>query len=205
MMRSLRPACAVLAVVGALALVACAAPEPASSPTPTAAPAAASALRCLADHSPWTLDLEAAFAAWYRDADGEHVPTGGDVTGTAQMTFTRGAEPEWGFTATGVDFELYFEDGSRESSTTSAELAASYLIIDDAEAFELVRVRMITPAPTGSASPGDDASTDQSRIAAPAFPWVDGETEFAFSCTEHRLVISDPDSTPSAWTFLPGG
>ena len=205
MMRSPRAASAALALAGALALASCAAPAPPSTATPTTAPAAASAQRCLADHSPWTLDLDAAYTAWYRAADGDEAPTGGEVTGSARMTFTRGADTEWSFTANGVDFELFFADGSRESTAASADYTAVYLVDDDGEAFELARVRTISATSTGSATASDGTSTDQPSIAAPEFPWVDGETAFPFSCTEHRLVISDPDSAPNAWTFLPGG
>ena len=205
MMRSARAASALLATAGVLVLASCAAPEPPSTSTPTTTPAAASAQRCLADHSPWTLDLDAAYTAWYGDAEGDEVPTGGEVTGGAQMAFTRGADTEWSFTANGVDFVLFFADGSRESTTASAEFEAVYLIDDDAESFELVSVRTISATSTGSATAPDGTSTDQPSIAAPEFPWGDSETEFPFSCTEHRLVISDPDSVPNAWTFLPGG
>lgn len=203
MMRSARAVSLVLAGAGVLALAACSTPEP--SPTPTTARAVASAQRCLADHSPWTLDLDAAYTAWYPDADGDEAPTGGDVIGSAHMTFTRGAETEWTFTANEVDYELFFADGSRESTTTSAELEADYLIHDDGDVFELVGVHPISATSTGSPTAPDGTSTEQPSIAAPEFPWLDGETEFAFSCTEHRLVISDPGSVPNAWTLLPGG
>ena len=111
-MRAPRVLSAVL--LAAVALTGCSG-TPAAEPraTPTHSREVASAYRCLADHSPWTLDLDAIYREWYDAAAAEHALDGGSVTGTAELSFTRGPHPSWTFRASGVSYELFFAGGVR--------------------------------------------------------------------------------------------
>ena len=188
-------------VVGLGLLSGCAAPEP-PDPTPTVSREEASAVRCLADHSPWSLDLDAAFDEWFDSA--EHAdPVGGAVTGSARMSFTR--EREWRFVASSVDFELHLSDGARESTTQSAEYDGDYTVTSDGGEVVLSRLRVASSNATATATAPDGSPADAPRVPAPSFPWEGADTlSLTFSCTEHRLVVSDPSGVPTAWTLQPG-
>jgi len=92
-----RVAAAAVVVAALFGGAGCAAAGPSPSPTPTPTPASrdvAAASRCLADHSPWTVDLDTAHAEWSRTADDPaHPVTGGEANGTATVAFTRGDDP----------------------------------------------------------------------------------------------------------------
>lgn len=189
----------------AFALTACSAPGGAPTPTPTPdSRDVAEAYRCLADHSPWSVDLDAAHAEWSDAADTASDPvSGGEVTGTATVAFTRGDGASWTFTATGVDYELYFADGTRERTSLDVESGGRYVISEPGDALALSRVHVASTAQELQTIAGDGTTTEEVAVAAPRFPWLVGGS-VAFTCTEHRLVISTPGQVPASWTLLPG-
>jgi len=188
-----------------LALSACTAGG--TPPTPTPTPGSrdvAAAYRCLADHSPWSVDLDAAHTEWSGSADTASDPvSGGEVTGTATVAFTRGGTPSWTFRATGVDYELYFADGTRERSALDVETAGRYVIPEPGDALVLSRVKVASTSEDTQTTASDGTTTATVAVAAPRFPWL-GAGSLAFTCTEHRLVISTPGQVPASWTLLPG-
>lgn len=200
--RFVTAASAAAAVV--LALTGCTAD--ATPAPPTATPASrevAAAYRCLADHSPWSIDLDAAHTEWSDSAGTADPVTGGEVTGTATVAFTRGDAPAWTFTATGVDYELYFDDGTRERTSLDVESSGRYLIPEPGDSLTLSRVRVTSTSEETQATAADGTTTATVAVAAPRFPWLVGST-VAFTCTEHRLVVSTPGQVPASWTLLPG-
>lgn len=193
-------------VVVASALAGCTV-DTATPATPTPTPTSrevSSAYRCLADHSPWSIDLDAVHSEWSEAADDvDHAVSGGDVTGTATVTFTRGAQPSWMFDATGVDYELYFADGTRERTVLEVESTGRYVIPEPGDLLELSRVRVATSGEEFSTTAQDGTTTTSVTVASPRFPWLVDST-VAFTCTEHRLVLSTPGQVPASWTLLPG-
>lgn len=196
---------AVSAAALALALSACSVGGAAPTPTPTPdSRDVAEAYRCLADHSPWSVDLDAAHAEWSESADTVSEPVnGGEVTGTATIAFTRGDSSSWSFTATGVDYELYFGDGTRERTSLDVESGGRYVIPEPGDTLVLSRVEVETTAEELQTTEADGTTTATVAIAAPRFPWLVGGA-VAFTCTEHRLVVSTPGQVPASWTLLPG-
>lgn len=207
----MRVSCTVAAAaLAAFTLVGCTAPPPAppsETPTPTATHSrdVAAAYRCLADHSPWTVDLDDAFRAWQDAAATEHELRGGTISGTATLRFTRGEQPHWSFTAGGVAFELFFADGARETIEYTQQLAGDYLVPEPGGALELLSVE-VTEAHTDVVSlAADGTPSEVPRVAAPRFPWdADVGTALSFACTEHRLLVSAPGETPDTWDLSPG-
>lgn len=201
-MRKLASAAAVAAAL-ALALTACSG----GGTPPTATPASrgvAEAYRCLADHSPWSVDLDAAHAEWSGAADtSSRAVAGGEVVGTATVSFTRAESPAWTFTATGVDYELYFADGTRERTSLGVESSGRYVIPEPGDTAVLSRVRVTATSEETQTIASDGTTTSTVAVAAPRFPWLVG-SEVAFTCTEHRLVFSTPGQVPASWTLLPG-
>ncbi|MGN6273476.1 MAG: hypothetical protein ACTHMQ_10355 [Protaetiibacter sp.] len=190
----------------ALTLSACAG-APVSEPTPsvTQSREVASAYRCLADHSPWTLDLDTIYREWYEAAAREHELDGGAVTGTAELIFTRGPDPSWTFTASGVTFELFFSGGGRESTAYMRELRGRYAVPEPGGVLALTSVRAVETVTDAASVAEDGTRTAGTSVAAPLFPWdAEPGTLLAMTCTEHRLVVSVPDATPETWDLSPG-
>jgi hypothetical protein len=205
-MRAPRATAALLAAATGIALAACAESPPAApGPTATHSREVASDSRCLADHSPWTVDLEAVFAEW-RDAVGAtRELQGGTISGTAELSFTRGDSSTWTFTASGVSFELYFADGTRETTTLARELTGSYALPEPGGLLELSTLRVIAAATDAVTTDESGARSEGTSVAAPRFPWdAEAGTTLAVTCTEHRLVVSAPGETPDAWDLSPG-
>ncbi len=197
------------AIAGAVvvaALAGCAA-TPAERPAPTATHSreVASASRCLADHSPWTVDLEEAYRAWYDAAGATRELRSGAVSGTAELSFTRGDATTWTFTADRVSFELFFADGTRESTTFARESSGGYTLPEPGELLQLDTVRVVAAATTAGTTTSDGATSPGTSIAAPHFPWdAEPGTVLGFACTEHRLLVSAPGETPDTWSLIPG-
>ncbi len=199
-----------LAVAGALVVVAfgasgCVADAPPADPTP--APASrdvAAAYRCLIDHSPWTVDVDAAHAEWSATVDDPaHPVTGGEANGTATITFTRDEVSRWDFTATGVDYELYYGDGTRESTAVDLRSSGRYAIPEPGDQLVVNRVLVDAETEDATTTASDGTITPGVAVASPQFPWV-AAGRFAFTCTEHRLVFSTPGQVPGSWTLQPG-
>jgi hypothetical protein len=190
-------------LVGAAALAGCTAHTPA--PATTSSREVTSAYRCLADHSPWTVDLEAVYQAW-RDAVGaEHELRGGTIAGTAELSFTRGERSTWTFTASGVSYELFFADGTRETTSLARELTGTYTLPEPGGLLELSTARVVAAATDAQTAAEDGTRTEGTTVAAPRFPWdADAGTTLAFTCTEHRLVVSAPGAAPDTWDLSPG-
>lgn len=206
-MRTPRAAIGIVAsIMVALALAGCAAkPAPEPSPTVTHSREVASAYRCLADHSPWTLDLDTIYREWYEAAAAEHELDGGTITGTAELRFTRGEHPSWSFTASGVSYELFFAGGAREVTMFSRELDGSYTLPEPGGVLTLTTVRVVTSTTDATSLAEDDTRAEGTSVAAPRFPWdADAGTMLAMTCTEHRLVVSAPGETPDTWDLSPG-
>jgi len=204
-MRNRLAAGAVIAIV-AVGVGGCAAggAPPGPSPTPTSRDVSV-AYRCLADHSPWTLDLDAAHAEWSDAADDPaHPVTGGEANGTATVRFSRGETPRWEFTATGVDYELFFADGVREATEVAADSHGRYAIAEPGDRLVLSAVQVDASSETATTTASDGTTASGVTVAAPLFPWLVGSS-VAFTCTEHRLVISTPGQVPASWTLQPGG
>ena len=220
MRRSRRAASALCALPALALLVGCAAPAvpPASTPptdagaTPTAdpadpggtpgTPAAASALRCLTQHSPWRLDLAAAATAWQHAADPDDAPSASEASGTALLHVTDD-DPAWRFTADGVTLELLYADGRRERTVIQAGITARLALDGTGRTLvltELVAERDETRT-TATTADGDDAGAPW--VPPLQLPWREDGSALDFSCTEHRLVVSDPRGVPAAWTLLP--
>ena len=199
------PRAVVLTLVACASLAGCADPGPAPEPTATHSREVASAYRCLADHSPWTLDLDRVYSEWFEAADADGELSGGTVTGTAELSFTRGDAPTWRFTARGVAYELFFASGVRETTTIARELTGGYTLPEPGGLLTLTSVRIVTDE-TDAASVSDDGTrTVGTSVAAPRFPWdADAGTMLAMTCTEHRLVVSAPGHTPDTWDLSPG-
>lgn len=199
------PRTLVAMALAAFALTACTGAPPPDRPAVTHSREVASAYRCLADHSPWTLDLDRVYREWFETASAEHELSGGDVTGTAEVSFTRGENPQWSFTASGVSYELFFTGGARESTAFSRELTGDYTVPEPGGALTLTTVRVVASA-TDAASLADDGTrTEGTSVAPPRFPWdAEAGTTLAMTCTEHRLVVSAPGEVPDTWDLLPG-
>jgi hypothetical protein len=193
-------------IVAALALVGCAGeltPEP--SPTVTHSREVASAYRCLTDHSPWTLDLDTVYREWYEAASADRELSGGSITGTAELSFTRSERPRWTFTANGVAYELFFPGGSREATTFSRELSGGYTLPEPGGILTLTSVREVASQTDATTLAEDGTRTEGTSVAAPRFPWdATAGTQLAMTCTEHRLVVSSPGETPDTWDLSPG-
>ena len=180
---------------------------PASEPTPTVTQSreVASAYRCLADHSPWTLDLDTVYREWYEAAASDHQVDGGSITGTAELSFTRGEHPSWTFTANGVNYELFFVGGVRESTTSSLESSGGYTLPEPGGTLTLTSVQVVTGTTDAVSLDEDGTRTEGTSVAAPRFPWdAAAGTTLAMTCTEHRLVVSAPGETPETWDLSPG-
>lgn len=200
----------VTALVATLALAGCAedapaAPGPDASPTAVHSRAVASDYRCLADHSPWALDLDAVYRAWSEAAEAEHELRGGTITGTATLSFTRTDERRWSSTASSVAFELFFADGARETTTLDHRLSGDYLVAEPGGVLELLSHETGTSATDAVSIAADGTRAEGTRVAAPRFPWdADAGTVLHFACTEHRLLVSAPGETPETWDLSPG-
>jgi hypothetical protein len=190
-------------VVAALALGGCAAGP--ATPDATVSRDVATAYRCLADHSPWSVDLDGVFDAWLDTVPEDRAVRGGEVTGTATLSFTRGSVPRWTFTATGVDFELFLGDGTTETTSLARELEGRYDIPEPGGALTLTRIRVIAAATDATTVAADGTRTEGVSVVAPRFPWEteDGE-ELPFTCTEHRLVVGTSGPAPFDWSLYPG-
>lgn len=204
------PRTAGVALLAAVTLAGCAA-EPPTAPEREPSPAAshsrdvAADYRCLADHSPWTVDLDDAFVAWRDDAEAAHELRGGTVTGTATVRFTRGDKPRWSFTAHGVAYELFFADGARERTGSALELAGGYTVVEPGGVLELRTVEVELAETDAVTIAADGTRSEGTRVAAPRFPWdADVGTMITFACTEHRLLVSAPGEVPDAWDLSPG-
>jgi hypothetical protein len=203
-MRAPRAAAAALGL--ALALSGCVG-APASEPTPTVTHSreVASTYRCLADHSPWTLDLDTVYREWYEATASRHELDGGTITGTAELIFTRGPDPSWTFTASDVTFELYFAGGGRESTAYIRELRGRYAVPEPGGVLALTSVRAVETVTDAATVTEDGTRTEGTSVAAPRFPWdAEPGTLLAMTCTEHRLVVSVPGATPETWDLSPG-
>lgn len=201
-MRRSRVTALVITACAASALVACAAPA-APTETPTSR-AETLATRCLADHSPWTVDLDAVYDAWIDAVPETTAARGGEVTGSARLSFTRGDESAWAFTAEGVDFELFTAEGAIESTVVARELAGDYTLVDDGTVLELTTARVLSGATEVTTTAPDGGRSEGVSVPAPGFPWNAAPgTRLAFTCTEHRLVVSVPGGTPATWSLYP--
>lgn len=193
-----------------LALGACAgdpAAPPRAEPTPTASTSrdVGAAYRCLADHSPWTVDLDAVYREWYEAAESAHELRGGTVTGTATVSFTRGEDRRWAFTASGVVFELFYADGAREATTLEHRLTGDYLVAEPGGELQLRSVEVTEARTDVAPTEADGAPADASRVAPPRVPWDAAPgTALGFTCTEHRLLVSTPGEMPASWDLSPG-
>lgn len=198
-------AMAALVVIG-VSLAGCAG-ERAADPSPavTHSREVASTFRCLVDHSPWTLDLDTVYREWYAAASTDHELAGGSITGSAELTFTRGEVPRWKFAASGVNYELFFSGGTRETTTFSRELSGGYTLPEPGGILTLTSVREAASQTDAATLAEDGTRTEGTSVAAPRFPW-DGNsgTQLALTCTEHRLVVSAPGETPDTWNLSPG-
>ncbi|AYF97081.1 hypothetical protein [Protaetiibacter intestinalis] len=201
MMRSPRVASGLLGGALAVTLTACSAPaEP--EPTPTVSREAASALRCLVDHSPWTLDLATVDEAWRAAIPADRPVLGGEVAGTATMSFASASG--WRFRAHGVAFTLSLEDGAQESTTVTTDAAGDYAVSEAGDVLVLDGLDVDETRAATTTTP-DGTRTDGVSIPAPEFPWTATDAaELSFTCTEHRLVISTPGVVPSGWSLSPG-
>lgn len=199
-----------LALVAALALAGCAgdpAPPPSPEPSPTVKNSrdVTSDYRCLADHSPWTVDLDAVYRVWQQAAELEYELRGGTITGSATLSFTRDDAPRWSFTASGVAFELFFADGTRETTTLAQRLAGDYVVPEPGGVLELRSVEIEVASTDATTTAADGTRGEGTRVAAPRFPWdADVGTALDFACTEHRLLVSAPGETPETWDLSPG-
>jgi len=189
-------------VAVAFALAACSA-QPAPAPDPTRSRDIASASRCLADHSPWTVDLDGAYQEWADAVDAERPVRGGTVSGSAELSFTRDAE--WTFVARRVEFGLTFTDGSSESTSLARELTGTYELEEPDGSLELTSTRVAAAATDAATIAADGTRHEGASVAPPLFPWdAPAGTTLAFACSEHRLLVSTPGETPTAWRLLPG-
>jgi len=200
----------VLALVAALALSACAgagsgAESGRPSPTPGHSRDVAAAYRCLADHSPWAVDLDAAYRAWYAATGTRHALRGGTITGSATMSFTRDHSPRWSFAANGLAYELFFDDGTHETTRLDLELAGDFAVPEPGGVLVLREVEVTEATTVTAARAADGTDSSRTRVAAPSFPW-DGPngTALSFTCTEHRLLVSAPGEVPATWDLSPG-
>lgn len=194
------------ALLVAVALTGCSG-TPAAEPraTPTHSREVASTYRCLADHSPWTLDLDAIYREWYDAAAEAHALDGGSVTGTGELSFTRGPHPSWTFRASGVSYELFFAGGVRETTSSSQELRGSYTLPEPGGILTLTSVRAVGGTTDAASLAEDGTRTAGTSVAAPRFPWhAEAGTALAITCTEHLLVVSAPGETPDTWDLAPG-
>lgn len=197
---------AMAALLVAAALAGCA-EQGSPRPTPTASHSrdVAAAYRCLADHSPWTVDLDAVYEEWYDTVGATRELRGGTITGTAELSFTRDERASWSFTASGISYELFFADGTRETTSLVRELTGSYTLPEPGGMLELSTVRVVAAATDADTAAEDGTRTEGTTAAAPRFPWdADAGTTLAFTCTEHRLVVSASGSTPDTWDLSPG-
>jgi hypothetical protein len=194
---------AIAALLVVAALAGCAAQTPV--PRASASREVTSAYRCLADHSPWTIDIEAVSQDWRDAVSVQHELRGGTSTGTAELSFTRGEHTTWTFTASGVSYELFFADGARETTSLARELAGTYTLPEPGGVLELSTVRVVAAATDADTVAEDGTRTEGTTVAVPRFPWdADAGTTLAFTCTEHLLVVSAPGGTPDTWDLSPG-
>ncbi|MCS0499021.1 hypothetical protein [Protaetiibacter mangrovi] len=199
-MRVLRASGVAAAACAVLVLTGCGAPDDAETPIGRDA---ASDYRCLAEHSPWIVDLDAAYDAW-RDAAAQGVGVrAGDVTGSARLSFTGSADPRWRFSAERVAYELFLDDGSRESTTVSGEYSGDYRLSPSGGMLVLTSVR-VDAADSAATATAADGTSGAVTVPAPAFPWDAGAgASLAFTCTEHRLIVDAVGGIPSNWNLYP--
>ncbi|PZQ88137.1 MAG: hypothetical protein DI534_11730 [Leifsonia xyli] len=203
-MRASRVASSLLAMLASAAVLSGCASEPPPAEA-TGSREVVTASRCLTEHSPWTLDLDEVFTAWSGAIPADRQVRGGEVTGTATLSFTAGTAPSWTFTANKVDYQLFFDDGTTESTSLARELQGRYTIRDAGGTLELSAVQVVAAATDASTVTEDGTLTAAVSIAAPSFPWDDAEgASISFTCTEHLLLVRTPEQSPATWSLYPG-
>ncbi|TXK19615.1 hypothetical protein [Homoserinibacter sp. GY 40078] len=203
MPRLLRWVRAATVVTAAAVLVACAPttapPDDAETPLPRDLRLA---FACLADHSPWELDLDDAVheRADVASASGTAV-LGTATRGRATMSFGADDDPAWSFHAIGVMLEVRYGDGALERAMLDGDLDARY-DLEESGPGVLLLVRPDGGLSNTTAARGADGTPADPHLPAITLPW-DGDAVVDIACTEHKLVISVPGGSPASWEFLP--